>query len=255
MTRKSAAAKMKPKKEALVMYGTRHQLPLMARTSEKMRAVFFHWYMGPILYQLFNDNPEVKGAYIAFAQYWNDEANDAVHYDVIPLVSTELSWAEAFSAKNAPLYDAGEETVDAYNLINEAREKAHRIPYGSHWDNDELITAFASVVGEEGSQEDSTRESYTPYVLAWPAWVSKGTYDHKTKTRGTVDVLEVHYEIVGSIQRPHLEDQPSAWRAEAAGKCHNCKRPAHEHKDEKCLFMPTTYVGLDPFDDRIFDGE
>lgn len=179
--------------------------PELTGTSAQMRNTFIHWYLRPVLQAMFDLEPRLQGAYVAFAQYWNDEADDAVHCHVQPLADPRLTWSEAFTEKNSLFYrdeepdneEEAETYVSAYELEHKAIEKVYgKEHYGRTYDNDELVTAFASYTEEESSQESATEEAYTPYLYVWR------------------DGRGVSYAVVGTMHRPHLEDQLSDWAKE-----------------------------------------
>lgn len=189
--------------------------PLIGSQSYEMRSTFLEWYFFPIMAKLFQRYNWVKGAYLAFAQYWNDEASDAVHYSIQLLTNKDLNWLDSFSKeKNESLgdyFDARNyHSLDprdwaAEQLVDSVKRELFNKEYGFYYDNGDLIKAFASFTQDGFSQESERQEAYSPYLKIW--W-EPSKYSHKNAD------IELKWMIVGKMYRPHLENVSSEWAQE-----------------------------------------
>ncbi len=129
--------------------------------------------------QLFTKHPQYRSMLFAVSQYWADEADDAVHYDIV------------VSERELPLWphrcqgEGDSEDVPGEGCWNCASD----IEFDGWWDdNGSSIAAFAGYCHELGSQEEPPSYNALPWAVA----------------RKTDDgVLEV--EIVAWTQRPQNE--------------------------------------------------
>lgn len=176
-------------------------------SSAEMRRQLIEEYYLPVAEHVLQKDDRVDAVMLCFAQYWDDEADDAVHARLLPLADRRLTFREAYTWKNLPFIldedllddeawdedteqrDDHREWIDVFELLYES---AKEIFEGwSHWDNDLLITAFASFTKEGSDQDMHEVEAFTPYALFVRA-----------PTGGA------HCQIVGELLRPHLEDKP-----------------------------------------------
>jgi hypothetical protein len=112
---------------------------------------------------------QLNSAMLLVAQYWADEANDAVHYEVVfsvlptPMLPTQLeddSEAEAVDPINLPELPTHWEVLSTLDL------NANENKYGRWWDsNGEAIPAFAAFCKEYASQEMDWLEGYSSYAV------------------------------------------------------------------------------------------
>jgi uncharacterized protein (TIGR02996 family) len=128
------------------------------------------------------DNPTLRSAMLAVAQYWADEADDAVHATVI------------FSERETPVWphlcewdleEAVGPTVSAPDRCTSCGD--HGWPPFD--DNGDGIPAFQSCCREDSSQENAMAEAYLPYAVM---------------RRGKDGAIET--EIVGGPLRAWLDD-------------------------------------------------
>jgi uncharacterized protein (TIGR02996 family) len=132
--------------------------------------------------KLFARHADLNSLMLGVAQYWADEADDAVHYELCA------------SARAMPLWPHRcDQTVwddDGYeNVPGEACSSCGEdFGYMGMWDdNGAAIGAFEAYCHEGGSQEESSASNYLPYAIA----------------RRAGDDVEI--EIVGRLQRPENE--------------------------------------------------
>lgn len=127
----------------------------------------------------FDKHPEIKSAMLCVAQYWDDEADDAVHASFI---ISELDEPDFDGARSDYDEDAAEHPTDT-NLptLKVLKEKDLSVDYsiarfygmdfptdqdrwGTWEDNGEAITLW-SAWAEEGDQNSDFHDNYSPAVL------------------------------------------------------------------------------------------
>ena len=138
----------------------------------------------------FAAHPEYKSMMLGVSQYWADEADDAVHYDIVVSAREQPLWPHRCSDTNWS--DDGEyENVPGEGCWN----CVQGIEYMNSWDdNGDSIAAFEAYCHEQGSQEEQLSHNILPYAVA----------------RKVGDAVEV--EVVGRLQRPEnieTEEGPS----------------------------------------------
>ena len=109
----------------------------------------------PYVRRVFAKDAKLRSAMLVVAQYWADEADDAVHASVV------------FSRRNIPSWP---HTCD-WEGDDPSPERERCSSCGDYdlmpWDdNGSSITAFQACCREDGSQETDMRENYLPYVVA-----------------------------------------------------------------------------------------
>ncbi|MEQ1736993.1 MAG: hypothetical protein ABL886_11400, partial [Rhodoglobus sp.] len=128
--------------------------------------------------KLFAVKPEIRSVMMSVAQYWSDEADDAVHAFAVaseratplwPHVCAETAWNE-----ENPEPIAGE-------LCESCGSDLGYFPCD---DNGSSIPVFEPYCHEDGSQEESMADNYTPFAIA----------------RRTDDGVAI--EFVGTLHRP-----------------------------------------------------
>ena len=147
------------------------------------RAAYLEEHVTPHVRRVFERHPDLRSALLLVAQYWNDEAEDAVHSELV------------FSVLDSPDVEAASE-----NLYDDVKPDRINLPPGLshsalqdsevwlHWDdNGEAIPLFAAFTKEGCDQEMSLGEAYSPYALF-------------RRTAAGIDVA-----IVGTMLRPWLD--------------------------------------------------
>lgn len=153
--------------------------PDAAELGNKLRAQLLETAILPELRIYFSEFPSLKSAFLLVAQYWNDEAHDAVHSSIIyselprPVVGGNGVHDEAnFPTINRESFY---EFEGAYEVMN-------------NWDSNGIaISAFSCYCKEHCDQEMDYLEAYSPYALF---------------TRNGDDIT---VEVVGKILRPWLD--------------------------------------------------
>jgi len=153
---------------------------LVGTTSEELRATYLAWRFEPIARLVFRAMPEVESVTVGFAQYWCDEAQDAVHAELALSPQRDPSWLTDERSFPSERSDQREQVLRT--LLTE-----NGLPSEDD-DNATLIVAFASCCREMSSQ-DSEHIDYTPWAIA----------------RRGGDRPEV--EVVGRVHRPEWEDR------------------------------------------------
>jgi hypothetical protein len=152
-----------------------------ASSEEEMLEIITNAYFLPIAKFAFEQDVGVKEVFLSAAQYWNDEADDAVHLNVQFSNHDYTSWEKLNSSDNL----FSENIVDTYTSAGEALfrlaiKNVHSIEYGFYPDNYEnFIACFGGFCKEGCSQETDYIDAYTPVVVAF-----KQNNEVKTKVIG-----------------------------------------------------------------------
>jgi hypothetical protein len=133
---------------------------------------------------------QLRSAMLLVSQYWDDEASDEVHYQMIFSVLPTPAWeiglenSYEYDATNLPgLPNAGK----IYDLFSEDFYKFKR-----SWGNNlDTIPAFAAYCKEGCHNEMDELEAYAPYAV----------FRRKEE--------EIEIEVVGNMLRPWLDGLPS----------------------------------------------
>jgi len=151
-------------------------------TSAWLREQHMREHVVPACTAMFAAHPTANAIVFAVAQYWADEANDAVHGQFVVSASRDPAWPsccieseEVFGSPYAGDfvgYDSG---------LN---------------DNSTMITAFASCCVAESDQEAEVAAAYTPYAVIRRVPGAAGG-------EGSVGVS---VEVIGQLHRPEWED-------------------------------------------------
>jgi uncharacterized protein (TIGR02996 family) len=138
----------------------------------------------------FASHPDIRSQMLCVAQYWADEADDAVHAVIVMSTRDTPRWPH--------VCDYGDFARDEELARREPPSAGERCTNcGSFgwppWDdNGTAIPAFEAFCREGSSQEGEISETYLPYAIA------------------RRDGDGVRLEVVGRITRPHLEMPPPA---------------------------------------------
>lgn len=162
--------------------------------SAELREHYLRWEFLPVAAEMFRQMPRWQSVTLAVAQYWCDEAHDAVHTAFLASEQREPSWPPPeFRQEDSDdyYYDATAEPNPA-----DARWAARQALWGHRFgpfygDNYDLIVAFASYCLPGCHQEMDYAQAYRPYAIA--RRIAGG------------DSLAV--EIVGRMLQPEWEDR------------------------------------------------
>ena len=136
--------------------------------------------------RFFSLNPEYRSVMLSVAQYWADEADDAVHPHLTASVRSQPLWPHR--CKDS-VWGDDEEYKDIPG--EGCRSCAQGFGYLAHWDdNGAAPMGFEAYCHEAGSQEEPEQRNYLPYAVA-------------RKIGPEPDAIEV--EVVGQLQRPNNE--------------------------------------------------
>lgn len=148
---------------------------LHGSTAAELREHYIRWRFVPLAAELLRRDG-VGSVTLAFAQFWNDEAHDAVHDGFFVSPSPTPGW---------PLEEVDWDMLtEAYLALN---GRDHDEFYGDNYD---LIHAFAAYCKPGCHQEMSSEEAYLPYAVAW---LKDG---------------QLQVELVGELQHPGREEWP-----------------------------------------------
>ncbi|MDA9003911.1 hypothetical protein N9J26_00305 [bacterium] len=157
--------------------------------STALREEIINQTVMPYLNTIFKAYPGFQSATLLVAQYWDDEANDAVHQDVI---LSRLETPDLNSAFKA----YAEDEKDSINSSDDLPCSVTDWDFDGgivdttlwRWcDNGSAIPAFAAYCKEAAGQEDDLGEAYLPYAVF-----------RKTETG-------IEIEIIGEKIRPWLD--------------------------------------------------
>ncbi|MBU8894050.1 hypothetical protein KRR26_00465 [Corallococcus sp. M34] len=141
----------------------------------------------PVVLDHFQRHPHLRSAALLVAQYWNDEADDAVHHR---LLFSELETPDT----DAAFRDQENDGVNFATPPGEERWEAEAQRYVFSWpDNREAIPLFAAFTREDCHQDMTPLESFTPYAIF----------------RRTGTGLAI--EVVGQMLRPWLDGVRPSW--------------------------------------------
>lgn len=135
--------------------------------ADAARREFLRKYLLPCVTNYFRKHEHLRSAMLCVAQYWADEADDAVHEN---LIVSELSEPTMDGARNG--YEEDERPDP--NVPNTLIKREYGERYGSHvdtpgvpWDdNSGAIPLWAAFAPEGGSQDQGDlSESYAPAVM------------------------------------------------------------------------------------------
>lgn len=166
------------------------------KQAEQLRQKIIEVVIIPIIKANFKKYPELQSAALLIAQYWCDEARDAVHDNLIYSVLDTPNF-EAWT--NALKYSA-EDSVNLPKLSKHGtlKDKIWYIPKTEgrqyYWsENHDAIPAFAAFCKEGSHQCMATYEAYTPYCVF----------------RRLSNDIEI--EVIGKMLRPWLDGMKPVW--------------------------------------------
>jgi hypothetical protein len=169
--------------------------------------------METVAAEFFERYPALNSIGFCVSQFWNDEADDAVHFD------------PCFSELRNPDFEAGfredvmyEGLGDLVNLPS-MHSEFDRFSVDMEWadalslsdPNGENISLFAAFCKEGCDQEMPTSEVTSPYAV-----FRRGTTNMTNMTNGAT----VETEIVGVMLRPWLDGVRPDWEAKRTSESH-----------------------------------
>ncbi len=162
--------------------------------AEELRNQLINDCIIPQIKGVFQKYKEIKSAILMVAQYWNDEAHDAVHQTIIysELEEPDLLAAEKFEEEDKP------DVINLPSIKNEYNSYDYYLRADGNYkywdDNNMAIPAFACYCNEYCHQEMNTFEAYSPYALF-----------KKSENN------EISMKIIGVKIRPWLEGVIPDW--------------------------------------------
>lgn len=164
--------------------------------TEVARRQFVRTRLLPVVAKQFDTYERLQSAALCVAQYWADEADDAVHYAFLvselfePTLRGVNRYGEDDAATDANLPTTFIKAEYGKGTCSEISLRGNGVP----WDaNDAAIPLWAAFAPEEGSQEyGELDEVYVPAVLFY----RHGGYEFRP------------------MRRPHLDGVQSEWGAE-----------------------------------------
>lgn len=196
--------------------------------SAKLREAIVKNYVKPIVKKTFENYYQLNSAMLLVAQYWDDEAHDAVHnrlfFSVLRTPDIKAIFRFEFyeDSINLPeLPSHSEIKCWARDQLNNKKAKTR-----VYWEeNGEAIPAFAAFCKEGCHQLMRTSEAYTPYAvfrrqreLEVIEWLKKeygiqpqnyyrklSPLDYAKLMVNTGKGEDIEVEIVGKMLRPWLD--------------------------------------------------
>jgi hypothetical protein len=145
----------------------------------------------PQIQLVFSRYPQIRSAMLLVAQYWSDEADDAVHYRIIFSVLQTPIWGRELLGNdyyyedpvNLPrLPNLSEINISLWKDSHKFRRQKYT------WEeNGNAIPIFAAYCEEGCYQEMNDLDAYTPYAV----------FRRKKE--------EIEIEVVGNMLRPWLD--------------------------------------------------
>ena len=170
---------------------------ITGKTSAELRTNYLEQTFRPVAAHVFANDARAQSLLLCISQHWADEADDAVHIEIIPAVVAQPSWPDCL-LNNPFMSDEGssnslDDLYPAWKVVQELVWKPHsNLPFLDA--NSSAITAFASCCPEETSQEDPIATAFQPYAIAYRNADSGGDSD-------------VRIDVVGEVLRPEWEDR------------------------------------------------
>lgn len=201
-------------------------------TPEEAKEIRTQWLQGPApayVSSFFDVNPEANSCILLMAQYWNDEADDAVHARFM------------FSSKKVPDLDLLFAAYDQYNFGDAEGEEGlaeklklesglmtryggglydpthfwsrHYLSDAGWCSNGDAIPLWASYCKEGANQEQNISEAYTPVAL------------FRREADDSVSSF-----LIGKELRPYLSGlRPCNWEEEWEEGYHRAKKAIADH--------------------------
>ena len=181
----------------------------------------------PYVEAIFKEEPTFNSAYMLVAQYWNDEADDAVHDRFL---FSKLEKPDLEAAFKSIEFERDDDS-DQVNLDGRSHEDIECEYYkladsASWWDeNDSAIPLFAAFCKEDCHQEMECGEAYTPIVLF------QRNEDNSVK-----------WTFIGEKLRPWLDGVRPQWELEqgANNSQNGTDASAMRDKHSGCLALLAT---------------
>ena len=145
----------------------------------------------PTIKVVFDKYPQIQSAMLVVAQYWNDEANDAVHYQMIfsvlpkPTFGVDIGGIEDYYDGDPINLPGLPSLYEIYNSIEDfCVFEGEEYPWE---ENGNAVPTFAAYCKEGCHQDMDNLEAYTPYAVF-------------RRKEGAIET-----EVVGEMLRPWLD--------------------------------------------------
>jgi hypothetical protein len=146
----------------------------------------------PIIELYFSKYPQLQSAMLLVAQYWDDEAADAVHSEIIisvlptPVLGVKLVTNDNYDDCDPVNLPGLPSLYEIYDTLSKDFEKMASEEYC--WeDNGDAVPLFAAYCKEGCHQDMDYLEAYTPYAIF-------------RRKEGEIEI-----EVVGEMLRPWLD--------------------------------------------------
>jgi hypothetical protein len=161
------------------------------KESADLREKIINYTIVPQIQLVFSRYPQIRSAMLLVAQYYGDEALDAVHCEMIYSVLPSPAWGcDLLSTDYDDLDPVNLPGLPSLSEINDSiREDFYKLEdrkyYWEH--NGNAIPTFAAYCKEGSHQEMNYLEAYSPYAVF--RWKDE----------------EIEIEVVGNMLRPWLD--------------------------------------------------
>ncbi|GAB1543844.1 hypothetical protein NUACC21_65200 [Scytonema sp. NUACC21] len=162
------------------------------KQAAQLRQQLMDGFVIPIVQMNFQKYPTLRSAAMMVAQYWDDEASDAVHHCLIYSV---LDTPDLEAAAKADVnYSQDKVNLKGLGRLDNRAYSVQRNGQEMYWpDNHDAIPAFAAYCKEGCHQSMDTFEAYTPYAIL-------------RRQDNAIDI-----EVVGKMLRPWLDGIKPDW--------------------------------------------
>ena len=179
------------------------------KEAEAARQRLINEYIVPRFNEARKEYPAVRSMLLLVAQYWDDEANDAVHAKLAYSERNTPDIEAYLEAEKKHCWDDEEEwqgegdppavLADVINLPTLPAEVHEKFFWGWYYppgwpDNSDAIPAFAAFCREGAHQEMPAREAYSPYAVL------------RLDPSGSLVI-----EVIGTMHRDWLDGVKPEW--------------------------------------------
>lgn len=158
-----------------------------------LRDTLLREHVLPVVERVFAKYADLRSAYFMVAQYWNDEADDAVHYSLVYSKMAEGDMAAAWRSADRGEPDSAN-LPDGVSRWDIEDDEAHWVDWDS---NGDAIPAFAAFCKEGCHQEMSEEETHSVYAVF-------------RRREASADIA-----VVGEVLRPWLDGVCPQWDEDA----------------------------------------
>lgn len=124
---------------------------LHGATSAELRECYLAWVFVPVAMEMMGRQPRIERVQLMVAQYWDDNARDAVHTVFLPLIP------------GGPAFESDAWYQQRLHDLSWTCEKA-MWPRPTYFDNLDLVRAFATFCPPHKNQNMDMEEAFVPFA-------------------------------------------------------------------------------------------